>query len=78
MEDFDAIINQAKRIVGTSKAIASDVFPNGAILGCTKCRFTQRATSEDCARYLSTGWPTHCGATMSADQPAKSMSKRVR
>jgi hypothetical protein len=70
MDDFDAIIGQAKRIVGASRNLAADTFPNGAVLGCKKCRFTQRATREQCARYFSTGWPTHCGATMTADEPA--------
>lgn len=66
MDDFDAIINQAKRIVGTSRKIAADVYPNGAMLRCAKCGHTERATTEQTARYFSTGWPTHCNATMGA------------
>ena len=68
MDDFDAIINQAKRIVGTSRAIASDVYPNGATLRCLGCGKTESASKEQVARYFSTGWPKHCHATMGAER----------
>jgi len=67
-DDFDAIINQAKRIVGASTRIANDVFPKGPVLTCSKCGATQDATASQCARYLSTGWPEHCGRTMGASR----------
>lgn len=65
--DFDAIIGQAKRIVGTSRSIAADVYPNGATLRCAKCGHSWDASREMTARYFSTGWPQHCGATMGAE-----------
>lgn len=34
MDDSDAIIGQAKRIVGTSRNLAQTVYPNGARGGC--------------------------------------------
>lgn len=64
---FDQIIGEAKRIVGTSRSIASDVWPKGATLQCYRCGHRTNATTEQCARYLSTGWPTHCGVTMTAN-----------
>lgn len=66
MDDFDMLIGQAKKIVGTSRSIAADVYPNGATLKCSRCGAERRASKADCARYFSTGWPTHCGMTMSA------------
>jgi hypothetical protein len=71
MDDFDAIINQARHIVGTSRRIADDVYPNGARMQCATCGRTWDATTEQAARFLSTGWPTHCGATMTAEQIAR-------
>jgi hypothetical protein len=63
---FDQIIGEARRIVGASTAIASDVFPKGATLTCARCGHEQAATTSQCARYLTTGWPEHCGYTMKA------------
>lgn len=63
---FDRILSDAKRIVGTSRAMASAAFPSGAMLTCATCGYAKRASSEDCARYLSVGWPTHHGQTMTA------------
>jgi hypothetical protein len=70
IDDFDSIIGQAKKIVGVSRSMASAAFPNGATLTCAQCGKTQRATTEDCARYLSIGWPKHCSATMGAEAMA--------
>ena len=69
MDDFDAIINQAKRIVGVSTTMANAAYPNGVILSCIRCGHTRRDTTHDAARYLSTGWPKHCGQTMSTKTP---------
>lgn len=33
---------------------------------CQTCGYTR---SVDAARYLATGWPTHCGQTMGIDSP---------
>lgn len=71
MDEFDAIISQAKRIVGVHRSIASDVFPHGVVLRCGRCGYSARHGRDDAARFLSTGWPKHCGATMSADTPEK-------
>lgn len=65
MDDFDRIINQAKGIVGASTSMATAAFPNGATLVC-RCGVQRPASTAECARYLSLGWPTHCGRTMEA------------
>jgi hypothetical protein len=67
---FDEIINRAKRIVNTSTAIASEMFPHGAVLHCIRCAHTECVGQGRCARYLSVGWPEHCGQTMMADRAA--------
>ena len=48
------------------RSMATAAFPNGSWLRCAnpECDRGEKATSEDCARYLATGWPTHCGQTM--------------
>jgi hypothetical protein len=53
-------------MIGIMEKVAADAFPNGAHLKCTNpaCDRGERITTADCARYLSTGWPTHCGQTM--------------
>lgn len=70
LDEFDAIIAHAKRIVGASTRIAADAFPNGVELTCVTCGHSTSANAGQTARYLSTGWPTHCGATMRADTGA--------
>jgi hypothetical protein len=52
--------------------MASDVWPHGAILSCTKCRYAERITSAQAGGYLARGWPKHCGATMKCDAAAAS------
>lgn len=44
--------------------IADEVFPEGAILKCKKCDYTQIISPADCANYLQNGWPKHCAQTM--------------
>lgn len=48
------------------EAISSDVFPDGVWLHCAnpECDRGERVSSADCARYLASGWPMHCGMTM--------------
>lgn len=46
------------------EAIARDAFPNGAILGCSKCGSIVEVNSAQCAEFLASGWPSHCGQTM--------------
>jgi hypothetical protein len=47
--------------------IASDVWPNGAILKCVVCTHTERITSAQAASCLRNGWPSHCDRTMACD-----------
>lgn len=51
--------------------VAAEAFPKGAHLHCanTECNRGERATTADCARYLATGWPEHCGQTMAIVTP---------
>lgn len=53
------------------ESIASDAFPNGAWLYCANpgCDRGEKATSADCAGYLASGWPMHCGMTMGLQPP---------
>lgn len=51
-------------------SIATDVWPHGAILGCGRCGHTEPITTEQAGRYLKTGWPQHCGATMACGRLA--------
>lgn len=46
--------------------VAAEAFPKGAHLKCwnPKCDRGERITTADCARYLASGWPEHCGQTM--------------
>ena len=44
--------------------IAADVWPNGATLSCSVCGRIEEASTEDCARYLHSGWPKCCGKSM--------------
>lgn len=55
------------KLANLQHSIAVDVWPNGAILSCHKCRFAERITTEQAGAYLKSGWPKHCGATMSCD-----------
>jgi hypothetical protein len=48
------------------ETMATAAFPTGAWLKCANpaCNRGERVTREQAARYLATGWPTHCGLTM--------------
>jgi hypothetical protein len=48
--------------------IATDVWPQGAILRCT-CGHSERITSAEAGEYLRRGWPKHCGLTMVCEKP---------
>lgn len=63
MTDFSKLANLQRNI-------AADVWPNGAILACARCRFSQRITTEQAGDYLKRGWPTHCGRTMTCEAAA--------
>lgn len=59
------ILKQLAALGSLHLNIAKDVYPHGAIMSCCKmCGHTQQATVEDCARYLSRGWPQHCEQPM--------------
>ncbi|MEM7113073.1 MAG: hypothetical protein AAF614_11620 [Chloroflexota bacterium] len=46
------------------KGIATDVFPDGVSLRCTRCQREIAATNDDVANYLRQGWPRCCGYAM--------------
>jgi len=48
--------------------IATDVWPDGAILKCMACTHTERITSTQAAGFLRRGWPSHCDRTMQCDK----------
>jgi hypothetical protein len=65
-------VNLAK-LATIHRDIASDVWPNGAILKCTVCSRTEQITSAQAANFLRRGWPSHCDRTMQCDKaPAPS------
>lgn len=66
-EQFAEQLARVKSSGGIMARVANDVWPKGATLQCYRCGHRTNATTEQCARYLSTGWPTHCGATMTAN-----------
>lgn len=51
--------------------IAADAMPNGVWLRCVNsdCDRGERVSRAQCAHYLATGWPTHCGYTMRISTP---------
>jgi hypothetical protein len=55
---------------GLQRGIAADVWPNGGILSCGTCGFSERITSAMAGFYLANGWPMHCRTTMSMKQAA--------
>ena len=65
LDDFDAILGEARRIVSVSANLAVGAFPHGATLSC-RCGHKHDISTARCARFLTFGWPTHCGETMTA------------
>lgn len=61
-----------KNLANLQANITKDVWPNGAILKCSRpsCHFAERITTEQAGGYLKSGWPTHCGRTMSCEAAA--------
>jgi len=59
----DGFKNLIKRAAGLHEKIAADL-PKGGRLICGECRATAPVRDGDVARYLATGWPKCCGATM--------------
>jgi hypothetical protein len=51
---------------GLHSRIAANAFPDGARLECLKCQRERIVDTEDCARFIRTGWPKCCGCTMTA------------
>lgn len=61
MKTQDAI-NMKKSL---PRAVANDVWPNGAVMECKVCGRKQYLTTEECGRALfGGGWPECCGQTM--------------
>jgi hypothetical protein len=58
------ILEQSKQV---HAGIARETWPNGAQLRCKTCEHTEHASTQDCANYLATQWPTHCGQQMIID-----------
>jgi hypothetical protein len=58
------------KLAGIQESIASDVWPNGAILRCTHplCAHQRFVPSDECGSYLQNGWPKHCDRTMSCEK----------
>ena len=61
MRQLATIIVEARTIF---RSVCKDIWPNGAVLRCNVCTYTETATAEDCVHYIETGWPVHCGQTM--------------
>jgi hypothetical protein len=55
------------QLANIHRSIASDVWPNGAVLKCVVCSHTEEITSAQAASCLRTGWPSHCDRTMACD-----------
>lgn len=70
MSDFTP--EQLARLAGDGlqRSIAKDVWPNGATLSCLACGQRLVITSWQCGKYLASGWPKHCGATMRCEARA--------
>ncbi len=58
------------KLANIQQSIAADVWPNGALLECHDCGYSERITSQQAGSYLRHGWPKHCGRTMSCDNAA--------
>ncbi len=61
------IILLIDKILHLHDYIARESFPNGVSLTCKDCGYAAIATTEECARYLASGWPTHHGKSMLLD-----------
>jgi len=44
--------------------IAASLRHFGGVLRCHNCKFERRLDGRKINRYLSSGWPQHCGMTM--------------
>jgi hypothetical protein len=44
--------------------ISKDVWPEGAKLKCKTCGEIITITTEECGKFLASGWPEHHGITM--------------
>jgi transcription elongation factor Elf1 len=50
--------------------IATDSWPDGAVLSCSMCGHSVDITPAQGADYLAQGWPQHCGQTMTLAKKA--------
>jgi hypothetical protein len=49
---------------GLQKKMAKDLIGLGGLLVCAKCSAARQITEDQIAKYLGSGWPQHCGQTM--------------
>lgn len=74
MEDIRLLLERIRHLHAN---IAADVYPNGGVLECNVCHARAPFSVQDAARYLATGWPTHCGQSMKfSNEAEKSASEK--
>jgi hypothetical protein len=72
MKECETKMTDTWNLANIQRNIAKDVWPNGAILSCRGCRFSERISSGQAGDYLKHGWPNHCGVTMSCKSASES------
>lgn len=63
-------MNPAKlaKLANIHRDIATDIWPNGAVLKCVVCSHTRTIMSQQAGSCLRSGWPSHCDRTMACDK----------